>query len=130
MIAVPLPANNYFLNVLAPASGPSLYLWFCLSAAAEYMVSRGLQPAPRSACLGTLISYPDWEEFTSTFVTDTEPVPDITTFLILASSWVRSSTVTRFYHIDGSSRPYRLAGAILVWQPGMKAPWTHKEHPD
>jgi hypothetical protein len=82
MIAVPLPANNYFLNVLATAPGPSLYLWFCLSAAAEYMVSRGLQPAPRSACLGVLTSYPDWEEFTSTFVSATDPLPDITTFLI------------------------------------------------
>jgi len=82
MIAVPLPANNYFLNVLTSATGPSLYFWFCLSAAAEYLISRGLQPAPRSACLEPLISYPDWEEFTSTFVTDTEPLPDITTFLI------------------------------------------------
>jgi len=82
MIAVPLPANNYFLNMLTSATGPSLYLWFCLSAAAEYLISRGLQPAPRSACLEPLISFPDWEEFTSTFVTDTEPFPDITTFLI------------------------------------------------
>ena len=73
MIAVPLPANNYFLNVLTSATGPSLYLWFCLSAAAEYLISQGLQPAPRSACLEPLISFPDWEEFTSTFVTDTEP---------------------------------------------------------
>ncbi len=46
------------------------------------MVSRGLQPAPMSACLGTIPSYPDWEEFTSTFVSATEPLPDLNTFLI------------------------------------------------
>jgi len=48
MIAVPLPANNYFLNVLATAPGPSLYLWFCLSAAAEFLVSWPLPPGPAS----------------------------------------------------------------------------------
>jgi len=82
MIAVPLPTNNYFLNVLATAPGPSLYLWFCLSAAAEFLVSRGLQPAPRSACLSQLDSYPDWEEFTSTFYTATTPPEDLYTFLV------------------------------------------------
>ena len=82
LLAVPLPACNMFLNVLAIAPGPSLYLWYCLSAAAEYMVSRGLQPTPTSACLGTLPSYPDWEELTSTFFSATEPLPDLTTFLI------------------------------------------------
>ena len=82
LLAVPLPAGNMFLNVLATAPGPSLYLWFCLSAAAEFMVSRGLQPAPTSACLGTLPSYPDWEEFTSTFFSATTPPSDLYTFLV------------------------------------------------
>jgi len=73
LLGVPLPASNMFLNVLAIAPGPSLYLWYCLSAAAESMVSRGLQPTPTSACLGTLPSYPDWEEFDSTFFSATSP---------------------------------------------------------
>ncbi len=82
LLAVPLPACNMFLNVLAIAPGPSLYLRYCLSAAAEYMVSRGLQPTPTSACLGTLPSYPDWEEFDSTFFSATMPPSDLNTFLV------------------------------------------------
>jgi len=82
LLAVPLPAGNFFLNVLATAPGPSLYVWFCLSAAGEFLVSRGLQPAPRSACLSQLDSYPDWEEFTSTFYTATTPPEDLYTFLV------------------------------------------------
>jgi len=82
LLAVPLPAGDYFLNVLATAPGPSLYIWFCLSAAAEFLVSRGLQPAPTSAGLGMLPSYPDWEEFTSTFFSATPPPSDLYTFLV------------------------------------------------
>jgi len=82
LLAAPLPASNMFLNVLATAPRPSLYLWFCLSASTEYMVSRGLQPTPTSACLGTLPSYPDWEEFDSTFFTATSPPSDLNTFLV------------------------------------------------
>jgi hypothetical protein len=95
LLAVPLPAGNYFLNVLATAPGPSLYVWFCLSAAAEFLVSRGLQPAPRSACLSQLDSYPDWEELTSTFYTATTPPEDLYTFLV-DTGFIALGYYTRF----------------------------------
>ena len=101
MLAVPLPACNMFLNVLATAPGPSLYLWFCLSASAEYMVSRGLQPTPTSACLGTLPSYPDWEEFNSTFSTAITPPSDLHTFLV-DSGFIALGFYARFMSWAGS----------------------------
>jgi len=96
MIAVPLPAHNYFLNVLATAPGPSLYLWFCLSAAAEFLVSRGLQPAPTSACLGQLTSYPDWEESDDlyNFLVDTGFIT-LGYYTRFISQWGMTTGVTR-----------------------------------
>ena len=60
LLCVPLPACNMFLSVLASARGTSTSLWFQLSAAAEFLVSAGLQPSPQSACLDLLLSFPDW----------------------------------------------------------------------
>ena len=61
LLLVPMPAGNMFFSVLCCAPRPSLHMWFSCSAAAEYCVSRGFQPAPSSACLGALLSYPDWD---------------------------------------------------------------------
>ena len=52
-----------FLSVVAVAPGPSLYMWFSMSLALSYMLSRSLQPTPSSASLSILRSYPDWGEF-------------------------------------------------------------------
>jgi len=49
-----------FLSVLAQACGSPPFLWLLLSAAAEFIVSSGLQPPPQSACLDHLLSFPDW----------------------------------------------------------------------
>jgi len=57
---VPLPSNNMFLCVMAQAWVATPTGWLLLSAAAEFMLSSGLQPPPRSACLDPLMSFPGW----------------------------------------------------------------------
>jgi hypothetical protein len=55
-----------FLTVMAYTPTVSAYHWYVLSATAEFFLSRGFQPAPRSAVRESLYSFPDWETFTFT----------------------------------------------------------------
>jgi len=83
LLCVPLPSSNMFLSVLAQACGSPPFLWLLLSAAAEFIVSSGLQPPPQSACLDPLLSFPDWVDLKSApFVSATAPPSEVPSFLL------------------------------------------------
>jgi hypothetical protein len=76
LLSLPLPSCNMFLSLLVSASASPPYLWLLLSAAAEFVVASGLQPPPRSACLGVLLSFSDWAELgTVQFSSASAPPP-------------------------------------------------------
>jgi len=62
LLSLPLPSCNMFLSLLVSATASPPYLWLLLSAAAEFVVASGLQPPPRSACLGSLLHFTDWAD--------------------------------------------------------------------
>jgi len=82
-LCVPLPSSNMFLCVLSQACGSPPFFWLLLSAAAEFMVSSGLQPPPQSACLDSLLSFPDWVDHkTAPVFSATAPPSEVPPFLL------------------------------------------------
>ena len=82
-LCVPLPSNNMFLCVMAQAWVATPTCWLLLSAAAEFMLSSGLQPPPRSVCLGSFFSFPDWEDHkTAPVFSATAPPSEVPPFLL------------------------------------------------
>ncbi len=65
LITVTLPGCEVFPEFAGTGPWINPYLWFTSSTAAEFIVSRGLQPPPLSACLGQLPSVPDWEDLST-----------------------------------------------------------------
>jgi len=84
LLTLPFPSSNMFLTVLVQACGSPPFPWLQLSAAAEFVMSSGLQPPPRSACLGTLLSFSDWAEIKSAPFSSASAPPseDLAPFLL------------------------------------------------
>jgi hypothetical protein len=77
-----LPSSNMFLCVLWRACGSPPTFWLHLSAE-EFLVSSDLQPPPRSACLDSFLSFPDWVCHRSApIVSATAPPSEAPSFLL------------------------------------------------
>ena len=132
LICVPLPSRNMFLSVLASACQSTPFLWLLLSAAAERMVSSGLQPSPQSACLALLLAFPGWVELKSApIISATAPpseVPSFGGYGRLMSSVVVPAGVTRlllgpcFYPDDVLFRCRALSPALPLLLAPLELP--------
>ena len=136
LLCVPLPAGDMFLSVVAVAPGPSLYMWFSMSSALSYMVSRSLQPTPSSGYLGILRSFPDWGEFRFINSTDASsasaPPAEDDLFFPLASGFITMALYSQVMSSLGclpgvtrlqlGSRFYADDALLLPWERHLLLP--------
>ena len=101
LLCVPLPSSNMFLSVLAQARGSTPFLWLLLSAAAEFMVSSGLQPPPQSACLDSLLSFPDWDDLKTAPVFSASAPPSAAVAFLRESGFLVLGEYARFMSSAG-----------------------------
>ena len=100
-LCVPFPSGNMFLSVLAQARGSTPFLWLLLSAAAEFMVSSGLQPPPQSACLEPLLSFPDWMDLGTAPVFSASAPPSAAVAFLRESGFLVLGEYARFMSSAG-----------------------------